>query len=172
MPQDPMAMGRAIQAIMAQAGAWVTQYKTDLAARGLGFSPDDMAAIQASATAHPLPPETGDAAGDAAEMQRVQKMAMEAEYPEGGFQPEDPRLVPVGMPLVAYAVAAKAIGWANEDDALDRAGPPGAGTHPRGLRQGRRPLDADAQERHGGRDALRPAVRAVDGSAAQAGLGH
>ena len=63
-------MGRAIQAIMAQAGAWVAQYKSDLAARGLGFSPDD------------------------------------------------PRLTPVGMPLVAYAVAAKAIGWANEDTAL------------------------------------------------------
>ncbi len=56
MPQDPMAMGRAIQAIMAQAGAWVTQYKSDLTARGLGFTPDDLAAIAASATAHPLPP--------------------------------------------------------------------------------------------------------------------
>ena len=56
MPQDPAAMGRAIQAIMAQAGAWVTQYKSDLAARGLGFTPDDLAAIAASATAHPLPP--------------------------------------------------------------------------------------------------------------------
>ena len=28
MPQDPAAMGRAIQAIMAQAGAWVAQYKS------------------------------------------------------------------------------------------------------------------------------------------------
>ena len=34
-------MGRAIQAIMAQAGAWVAQYKSDLTARGLGFTPDD-----------------------------------------------------------------------------------------------------------------------------------
>ena len=56
MPQDPAAMGRAIQAIMAQAGAWVTQYKSDLTARGLGFTPDDLAAIAASATAHPKPP--------------------------------------------------------------------------------------------------------------------
>jgi len=112
-------MGRAIQAIMAQAGAWVAQYKTDLAARGLGFSPDDMSAIAASAVAHPLPPGgSTPSEADAAEMQRVQKMAMEAEYPEGGFAPDDPRLVPVGMPLVAYAVAAKAIGWANEDNAL------------------------------------------------------
>jgi hypothetical protein len=114
-----MAMGRAIQAIMAQAGAWVTQYKTDLAARGLGFTPDDMAAIAASATAHPLPPGGATpSAADAAEMQRVQQMAMETVYPENGFAPEDPRLVPVGMPLVSYAVAAKAIGWANEDNAL------------------------------------------------------
>jgi len=118
MPQDPMAMGRAIQAIMGQAVAWVAQYKTDLASRGLGFSEDDMTAIAAAAQAHPNPPESGDPAGDAAEMQRVQQMAMTAEYPEGGFQPADPRLTPVGMPLVAYAVAAKAVGWANEDDAL------------------------------------------------------
>ena len=51
-------------------------------------------------------------------MQRVQQAAIEAVYPETGFAPEDPRLTPVGMPLVAYAVAARAIGWANEDDAL------------------------------------------------------
>jgi hypothetical protein len=38
-----MAMARAVQAIMGQAGAWLTQYKSDLAARGLGFSPEDLA---------------------------------------------------------------------------------------------------------------------------------
>jgi hypothetical protein len=43
MPQDPMAMARAVQAIMGQAGAWLTQYKSDRAARGLGFSPEDLA---------------------------------------------------------------------------------------------------------------------------------
>jgi hypothetical protein len=119
MPQDPMAMARAMQAIMAQAGAWVAQYKSDLAARGLGFSPDDLAAIAASATAHPLPPggATGSQA-DLAEMQHVQQMAMETVYPETGFAPDDPRLAPVGMPLVAYAVAARAIGWAGDDTAL------------------------------------------------------
>jgi hypothetical protein len=113
-----MAMGRAIQAIMAQAGGWVTQYKTDLAARGLGFTQDDLAAITAAAQAHPTPPASADPAADAAEMQRVQQLAMSAEYPEGGFQPDDPRLTPVGMSLVAYAVAAKAVGWANGDDPL------------------------------------------------------
>ena len=44
--------------------------------------------------------------------------ALETVYPETGFAPQDPRLTPVGMPLVAFAVAAKAVGWANEDDAL------------------------------------------------------
>src|SRR3954454_14906209 len=113
MSQDPMAMGRAMQAIMAQAAAWVAQYMSELTARGLGFTPDDMAAVTASATAHPLPP--GGATPrqtDMAEMQHVQQMAMDTVSPETGFAPDDPRLVPVGMPLWAYAVAAKAIGWA------------------------------------------------------------
>jgi hypothetical protein len=119
MPQDPAAMGRAIQAIMAQAGAWVAQYKSDLTARRLGFSPDDLAAIAASSVAHPLPP-TGATATEAqvAEMEQVRQAALDTVYPETGFAPDDPRLAPVGMPLVAYAMAAKAIGWANEDTAL------------------------------------------------------
>jgi hypothetical protein len=118
MPQDPAAMGRAIQAIMAQAGAWIAQYKSDLTSRGLGFTADDLAAVTASATAHPLPPVSADPAGDAAEMEQVRQAALETVYPETGFAPDDPRLTPVGMPLVAYAVAAKAVGWANEDNAL------------------------------------------------------
>src|SRR4051812_36166521 len=118
MPQDPMAMSRAIQAIMAQAGAWVTQYKSDLTAAGLGFSPDDLGAIAASATAHPLPPPAADPAGQAAEAEQVRQAALNAVYPDGGFAPDDPRLAAVGLPLVAFAVAAKAIGWANEDTAL------------------------------------------------------
>jgi hypothetical protein len=117
---DPMAMARAVQAIMAQAGAWVAQYKSDLAARDLGFSDEDLAAIAASATAHPLP-SGGDhppSATDLADAQRVQQAALEAVYPDNGFAPDDPRLTPVGMPLVAYAVAARAVGWASEDAAL------------------------------------------------------
>jgi hypothetical protein len=114
-----MAMGRAMQAIMAQAAAWVAQYKTELTASGLGFTPDDMAAITASATAHPLPPGGAmPSQADQAEMQHVQQLAMDTVYPETGFASDDPRLAPVGMPLVAYAVAAKAIGWANDDTAL------------------------------------------------------
>jgi hypothetical protein len=116
-----MAMARAMQAIMAQAAAWMTQYRTDLSARGLGFSPDDLSAVEASAAAHPLPAGHATAeptADELADMQRVQKLALETVYPEAGFAPDDPRLVPVGMPLVAWAVAARAIGWANDDVAL------------------------------------------------------
>lgn len=112
-------MGRAMQAIMAQAAAWVAQYKTELTASGLGFTPDDLAAITASATAHPLPPGGATPSpADQAEMQHVQQLAMETVYPEAGFASDDPRLAAVGMPLVAYAVAARAIGWANDDTAL------------------------------------------------------
>jgi hypothetical protein len=117
-----MAMARAMQAIMAQAAAWVAAYKSDLAARGLGFTPDDLAAITASAAAHPLPP--GYAAGqepsaeDVAAAQRVQRQVAETVFPETAFAPDDPRLVPQGMPLVTWAVAAKGIGWATDDAAL------------------------------------------------------
>ena len=51
-------------------------------------------------------------------MEQVRQAALDTVYPETGFAPDDPRLTPVGMPLVAYAVAAKAIGWASEDTAL------------------------------------------------------
>jgi len=113
-----MEMGRAIQAIMAQAPPMIARYKADLAARGLGFTADDLAAVAASAAAHPNPPVSEDPAADAAAMQRAQEMAMAAVYPVTGFDPADPRLAPVGMSLEAYAVAAKAVGWANGDDAL------------------------------------------------------
>jgi hypothetical protein len=114
-----MAMGRAMQAIMAQAAAWMAQYKSELAARSLGFTPDDMAAITASATAHPWPPGGAmPSQADLAEMQHAQQLAMDTVYPETGFASDDPRLVPNGMPRVAYAVAARAIGWANDDTAL------------------------------------------------------
>ena len=114
-----MAQARAVQAIMGQAAAWVTQYKTELSARGLGFTPDDIAAITASATTHPLPPGGATPTPAAlAEAEQVRQAALAAEYPEHGFAPDDPRLAADGMPLVAYAVAAKAIGWAGDDTAL------------------------------------------------------
>jgi hypothetical protein len=119
--QDPMAMARAVQAIMSQAAAWVTAYKSDLAARSLGFTQADLDAITASATAHPLPPghESGTpTAADIEAAHRVQDQVADTVFPEAGFAPDDPRLVPEGMPLVAWAVAARAIGWATDDGAL------------------------------------------------------
>jgi hypothetical protein len=113
-----MEMGRAIQAIMAQAPQMMATYRAGLAARGLGFSADDLAAVAAAAAAHPHPPVSDDPAADAAAMQRAQELAMAAVYPVTGFDPSDPRLAGVGMSLEAYAVAAKAVGWANGDDAL------------------------------------------------------
>ena len=35
-------------------------------------------------------------------MEQVRQAALETVYPETGFAPEDPRLTPVGMSLVAY----------------------------------------------------------------------
>ena len=114
-------MARAVQSIMSQAAAWVTAYKAELAGRGLGFTPEDLTAIHAAAVAHPLPPghespEPNAAAVEAA--RRVQAQVAETVFPEAGFAPDDPRLVPDGMPLVAWAVAARAIGWATHDGAL------------------------------------------------------
>ena len=115
-------MARAMQAIMAQAAAWVAAYKSDLAARGLGLTPADLDAVGAAAAAHPLPPGyvAGQAprAEDVAAAQRVQAQVAQTVFPETGFAPDDPRLVPQGMPLVTWAVAAKAIGWATEDAGL------------------------------------------------------
>lgn len=114
-------MARAMQAIMAQAAAWMSAYERDLAGRGLGFTADDVTAIAASATAHPLPPghaSGSPTAGDIEAARRVQAQVAETVFPEAGFAPDDPRLVPHGMALVAWAVAARAIGWATEDRAL------------------------------------------------------
>jgi hypothetical protein len=97
----------------------VTQYKSDLAARGLGFTAEDLTAVKAAAAAHLVPPGgTTPSEADVAAMRHVQQLALAAVYPENGFAHDDPRLVPVGMPLVTFAVAARAIGWAGEDTAL------------------------------------------------------
>jgi hypothetical protein len=115
-----MAMGRAVQAIMAQAPQWVASYKAELAARGLGFGADDITAIDASAAAHPLPPGGATpSTEDMAAIQRTQAKVAETVFPEAGLDPGHPSVAPIhGISLAAYAVAAKAIGWANEDRAL------------------------------------------------------
>lgn len=115
-------MARAVQAIMAQAPTWIAAYKADLASRGLGFTADDLAAVTASATANPLPPGytpgAAPSAEDTATVERVKAQVAETVFPETGFVENDPRLVGHGMSLTAFAVAAKAVGWANQDDAL------------------------------------------------------
>ena len=114
-----MAVGRAMQAIMAQAPQWFAAYKAELAAQGLGFSADDIAAIDASAVAHPLPPSGGNSEADQAAIERATAQVAETVFPEAGVDPNDPGVAPInGVSIPAYAVAAKAIGWANEDQAL------------------------------------------------------
>jgi hypothetical protein len=122
MTQDPMAMSRSMMAIMAQAPTMLASYRAELAARGLGFGTDDLAAISAGAEAHPFPvghmPGAPPTAADTEAVQRVQAQVAATVWPEAGVPPDDPRLSPHGMPLVAYAVAARAIGWGGEDRAL------------------------------------------------------
>ena len=55
--QNPLAKQRALLAMRDQAARWLAAYKADLVARGLGFTPEDVAAVDASAAAHPLPAE-------------------------------------------------------------------------------------------------------------------
>ena len=119
MPQDPIAVGRAMQAIMAQAPQWFAAYRAELAAEGLGFSPEDVAAIEASALAHPLPPSGGNSEADQEAIARATAQVAETTFPEAGLDPNSPGVAPInGVSIPAYAVAAKAIGWANEDQAL------------------------------------------------------
>jgi len=122
MTQDPMAMSRSMMAIMAQAPSMLTAYRAELAARGLGFGPEDLAAISAGAAAHPFPrghePGSAPAPADVEAAQRVQAQVASTVWPESGVPADDARLAPHGKSLVAYAVAARAIGWGGEDRAL------------------------------------------------------
>lgn len=115
-------MSRSMMAIMAQAPSMLTAYRAELAARGLGFGPEDLAAISAGAAAHPFPrghePGSAPAPADVEAAQRVQAQVASTVWPETGVSPDDPRLAPHGMSLVAFAVAARAIGWGGEDRAL------------------------------------------------------
>lgn len=112
-------MANGMMALQRQAAAWFAAYSQQLVAAGYGFTADDLAAVEASHAAHPLPAgmEAGAplSAEDIAAAERVQQAAMAAEYPADGFAPDDPRIAPVaGVPLVALAVASRAIGWSTE----------------------------------------------------------
>ncbi len=115
--QNPLAKQRALLAMRDQAARWVTAYKADLVARGLGFTAEDMAAVEASAAALPLPSQK-PGFGTKLSMVWVGLKAALQSYPLEGLREGDPGLAPVaGLSFPAYAVAARAIGWA-EDPAL------------------------------------------------------
>ena len=56
--QNPLAKQRALLSLRAQAAQWLAECDAALAARGLGFTPEDVAAVEASRRAHPAPSAT------------------------------------------------------------------------------------------------------------------
>src|SRR5688500_17040569 len=120
-----MAMAQAVMAFRSQAAEWLRTTKESLAAAGRGFSADDLAAIEASAAAHPYPegygPDAQATPEQLAQAQEVARRSMSAEYPPNGFPTDDPRLAPVeGVTLALHAIAGKAIGWSTDDALVDR----------------------------------------------------
>ncbi len=115
--QNPLAKQRALLALRAQAAQWLATYQRDLLALGLGFTPEDVAAVEASHQAVPTPAEK-PGVGTFLSAVWVGIKATVQSYPSQ-LREDDPRLAPVaGFSFPAYAVAAAAIGWATDDDAL------------------------------------------------------
>jgi hypothetical protein len=115
--QNPLAKQRALLALQAQAAQWLAEYDADLVARGLGFTPEDVAAVEASHTSRPT---SAVQAGPLTYLSAiwVGLKATFQSYPSE-LRPDDPRLTPVaGLGFPAYATAAAAIGWATDDPAL------------------------------------------------------
>lgn len=117
-------MANSIMAMQDQASQWLASTNAALAAAGHGFTAEDRAAIEASHAAHPVPevePEGGPV-GLEADARDLARRAVEADYPEGGFAPDDPRLAPVeGVTLAMAAIAAKAVGWSTDPADTARA---------------------------------------------------
>jgi hypothetical protein len=112
--QNPRAKQRALMVLREQAAGWVEAYKADVVASGLGFTPADLAAVKASAVAHPVPSRKPGLLTKLS-MFRVGFQAGLKSYPADGLPDDDPRLTPVaGLSFPAYAVAAVAIGWADD----------------------------------------------------------
>lgn len=117
-------MANSFMAMQGQAAQWLTSTKAALEAAGHGFTPEDLEAIAAAAAAHPVPEvdAIGGQAGLEASGRDLARRAMEADYPEGGLRPDDPRLEPIeGVTLAMVAIAAKVIGWSTDPVDTDRA---------------------------------------------------
>ena len=115
--QNPLAKQRALLSLRAQAAHWLAEYEAELVARGLGFTPEDVAAVEASAKANPTPKEKPGPGTFLSGVWVAIKATVQS-YPSE-LRADDPRLAPVaGLTLPAYAVAAKAIFWATDDAAL------------------------------------------------------
>ncbi len=115
--QNPLAKQRALLALRSQAAQWLADYDATLVARGLGFTPEDVAAVESSRTTRPT---SSVKAGPLTfvSMVWVGLKATLQRYPDA-LDPNDPDLAPVaGLSFPAYATAAAAIGWATDDAAL------------------------------------------------------
>lgn len=117
--QGPIGKQKALLRLRAQAAEWLAAYKTDVVARGLGFTADDVAALQAARSSHPGPTADDVSLRLRMRMFVVGIAAVFRPYPPAGLDPADPLLAPIsGWSLPAYATAAAALGWASEDGAL------------------------------------------------------
>lgn len=115
--QNPLAKQRALLALRDQAAQWLAAYDADLVARGLGFTPEDVAAVEASRTTRPTSTVRAGP-GTYVSMIWVGLKATFLSYPSA-LDPDDPDLAPIaGLSLPAYATAAAAIGWATDDAVL------------------------------------------------------
>ena len=56
--QGPLGKQRALLTLRAQALRWIDAYKADVVARGLGFTADDVTALETAKAAHPAPTRT------------------------------------------------------------------------------------------------------------------
>jgi len=115
--QNPLAKQRALLALRAQAAQWLADYDAALIARGLGFTTEDVAAVEASHRARPTPAEKPGPLTFVSAVWVGLKATFQS-YP-GELRADDPKLGPVsGLSFPAYATAAAAIGWATDDAAL------------------------------------------------------
>ena len=117
--QGPLGKQRALLTLRAQALRWLESYRAEVLTRGLGFTADDLTALQTAKAAHPGPDADDVSLGLRLRMAVVGMAAIFRRYPPEGLDESDPRLAPVaGMSFAAYATAANALGWASEDPAL------------------------------------------------------